>query len=410
MRARPASLGTDFHRFWLAAAASNLGDGIRLGALPLLALRLTDQAFLIGAASAATIAPWLLAPLAGVLIDRSDRRRLMVIGQFGRAVLVSVLIALIASDTLTIGVLLVIAVGLGVGEVIVDTTSQAAIPQLVEAHQLDRANARLQVATQVLDEVVGVALGALLFTHVASLPFVADAVTFVVGGVLLATLRRSLQATRAPAARGVRTDLAEGFRFLRRQPFLRNCMFGAAVSNVATNMSFAVLVVMVVRELGASEAAYGIVIAASSLGGVLAAFVAGAITQRLGRGRVLLTAPAFVLVGLVGAATAPHVAVVAAAWFVIRFGIISLSVPAVSLRQALTPDHLLGRVVASFRMVGIGAGPVGAVLGGLLTQATSVRTTNVIAAGTMALAALILVNAVRRLDPADLHPAATPVA
>lgn len=400
-----ARLGPDFHRFWLAAAASNLGDGIRVGALPLLALRATDNPALIGAVSAATIAPWVLAPLAGVLVDRADRRRLMVIGQFGRALLVGVLIALIAIDSVSIWALLAVAVGLGMGEVVVDTTSQAAIPQLVEPGLLDRANSRLQVATQLLDEVVGVALGAVLFVQVAALPFALDAVTFLLGGVLLATMRRPLQGDRRQHPRSVRADLAEGFRFLAGHAFLRNTMFAAATSNAATNMSFAVLVVLVVTEIGASEAAYGFVVAASSLGGVLAAFVAGWMSGRLGRTRVLLGAPVLVLAGLTGLAVAEHVVVVAAAWFVIRFGIISLSVPAVSLRQALTPEHLLGRVVGSFRMVGIGAAPVGAVLGGVITHATDVRTTNLVAVGVMVLATLMLVNAVRHLDP----PAAEPV-
>lgn len=396
---RRTPLGPDFRRFWLAAAASNLGDGIRLGALPLLALRLTDNPTLIGATSAATIAPWVLAPLAGVLVDRRDRRRLMVIGQLGRALLVGVLIVLIAADTLSIWALLGVAVGLGIGEVIVDTTSQAAIPQLVEPHQLDHANSRLQAAVQVLDEVVGVALGAVLFARWASLPFVVDAATFLLGGILLVSLRRPLQGERRQGARSVRADLSEGFRFLRGQPFLRNAMFGAAASNIATNMSFAVLVVLVVTELGASESAYGLVVAASALGGVLAAFVAGWLSGRLGRTKVLLAAPVCVIVGLAAVAAAGHVAVAAGAWFVIRFGIISLSVPAVSLRQAMTPEHLLGRVVASFRMVGIGAGPVGALLGGVLTHAAGVRTANVVAVGVMIVATLLLVNAVRHLSP-----------
>src|SRR5690606_20195549 len=135
----------------------------------------------------------------------------------------------------------------------------------------------------------------------------------------------------------------------------------------------------------------------SALGGVLAAFVAGWLSGRLGRTRVLLVAPVFVIAGLAVAAAAGHVAVAAAAWFVIRFRIISLSVPAVSLRQAMTPEHLLGRVVASFRMVGIGAGPVGALLGGVLTHAAGVRTANVVAVGVMIVATLLLVNAVRHL-------------
>lgn len=404
MTVRPAPLGSDFRRFWLASAASNLGDGLRLGALPLLALRSTDNPTLIAATSALTIAPWVLAPLVGVLVDRADRRRLMIGGQFGRAVLACLLVALIAADSLSIWVLLLVAVGLGVGEVIVDTTAQAAVPQLVEPHQLDRANSRLQVATQVLDEVVGVALGALLFARVAELPFAIDAVTFVAGGVVLVTLRRPLQGDRRREPRSVRADLAEGFRFLLGQPFLRNTMAAAAISNVATNMSFAVLVVLVVSELGEPESAYGVAVAVSALGGVLAALVAGWVTARLGRVRALIGGAVLVSGGMLMTALAGGVVAVSAAWFLIRFGLVSLSVPAVSLRQALTPERLLGRVVASFRMVSIGAGPVGAVFGGVLTGVADVRTANAVAVGVMAVALGLLVNAVRHLKA--VHPAA----
>jgi predicted MFS family arabinose efflux permease len=219
--------------------------------------------------------------------------------------------------------------------------------------------------------------------------------------VLLATVRRPLQGDRRQHSRSVRSDLREGFKFLLGHPFLRSTMLAAAVSNVATNMSFAVLVVLVVDELGASEAAYGLVVAASSVGGVLAAFVAGTLASRLGRVRVLIGAPLCVVAGLAAVAVAQHVVVAATAWFVIRFGIISLSVPAVSLRQAMTPERLLGRVVASFRMVGIGAGPVGALLGGVLTHASDVRTANAVAVAVMLLAVGLLVNATRHLKTSN---------
>lgn len=98
-----SSLGRDFDRFWLAAAVSNLGDGIRLGALPLLAVTLTDDARLIALVSAATMLPWLvLGPIGGVLVDRRNRRSLMVGAQLFRAALVGGLTIGIASDTVSI--------------------------------------------------------------------------------------------------------------------------------------------------------------------------------------------------------------------------------------------------------------------------------------------------------------------
>ena len=183
MRTRAGSgLGGDYWRFWAAAASSNLGDGIRLGALPLLALSLTDDARLIGGVLAITTLPWLLfGAIGGVVVDRGNRRTLMVVGQLGRSALLALLVVLILLNQATILWLYVVAFGIGTGEIIVDTASQAAIPQLVEPHQLDRANAHLIAATTGLEQIVGVTLGAVLFTVGTSLPFFVDAATFIVG-------------------------------------------------------------------------------------------------------------------------------------------------------------------------------------------------------------------------------------
>ena len=133
MSTRPP-LGADFRRFLVAAASSNLGDGIRLGALPLLALSLTDDARLIALASASTLVPWMLfGPVGGALVDRLDRRRLMVVGQLVRGLLVGGLAIAVTADVATIWWVVVVAFGLGVGEVLVDSSSQAAVPRLVPA-------------------------------------------------------------------------------------------------------------------------------------------------------------------------------------------------------------------------------------------------------------------------------------
>jgi MFS family permease len=347
------SLGPDYRRFWFAAAASNLGDGIRLGAIPLLAIRLTDDARLVAATSAVTLLPWFLfGAVGGAIVDRGDRRRLMLIGQLTRAALVGALALSVATDTATIGWLLVVGLGLGTGEVIVDSVSQAAVPRLVAADQLDLANSRLIAAVTVLEQVVGVTFGALLFAVATDLPFWVDAATFLVGAAFLASIRRPLQGERTER-NTIRNDIADGFRFLFGHRLLRSLVGAVSTINLALNVSFGVVVILVVDEFDATEGMFGIVLGVAAVGGVLGSLLAEMIIIRFGRGFVLSVSPVLLALSQVGNAVAPDVSVVAAALFVASFAVVVSNVAGQSLRQAVAPEHLLGRVVVSFRVFGM---------------------------------------------------------
>ena len=303
-----------------------------------------------------------------------------------------------------------VAFGLGAGEVIVDSASQAAVPQLVARDQLDRANGQLISAMTVLDQVVGVALGAVLFSVAAGLPFAVDAASFIIGGALLASIRRPLQGERAVVTTSVRSDIAEGMRFLLGHRLLRGLMAAVSITNLAGNVSFGVLVVLVVDDLGASQAAFGLVLAARAVGGVVGSLVAARLTARLGRRRMLVFPTAVLIVTHLINATAAAAWVVSVSLFISSFAIVCFNVPGQTIRQAATPEPLLGRVVGSWRMIGLGAAPLGAMLGGFLTEALNVRIANVVAAGIGALAWVTIVVALRHLDDAiiDPHLAASP--
>jgi MFS family permease len=395
-----APLGRDFRRFWLAASVSNLGDGIRLGALPLLALRLTSDARLIAAVSAATMAPWFfIAPLAGALVDRHDRRHLMLAGQVGRVLLALLLAILVLTDDATIWWVLIVALGIGIGEVFVDTASQAAVPQLVDPHQLEAANARLIGSTTALNDVVGVWLGAVLFAAVTELPFFVDAATFALSAAVLVTVRRPMQGERRRITR-ISSDISEGFRFLLAHRLLRRLAGTIATLNLATNISFGVYVIFVIDELGASERTFGLVMGVAATGGVLGAVVAEKITMRFGRTAVLAITPFAIAATLAVNVVAQHVAVVGATLFATMFLIVASNVPGQSLRQEVTPEHMLGRVVASFRTFGLGAAPIGALLGGVITEEFGVRTANAVASAVACAAALLMLRALREVSDA----------
>lgn len=395
-------LGRDFNRFLVAAGSSNLGDGIRLGALPLLAISLTDDARLIGLTTAATLLPWLVfGPVGGAMVDRHDRRKLMICGQVARAIAVSLLVLLIATGTASIWWVIAIAFVLGIGEVVVDSASQASIPQLVTGEHLERANGRMIAVMTVFDQVIGVALGALLFSVASSLPFAVDAATFVVGAILLATIRRPLQGARTDTTT-VRADIAEGARFLFRHPLLRGLTISAATSNFAANVSLGVFVVLIVDELDASEQSFGLILGIGALGGILGSLSAARLTVRFGRSRVLASTPLIATAAYAFNAVATHPWMPSLSFFAVSFAIVCFNVPAQSLRQAITPEPLLGRVVATFRMVGMGVAPLGALLGGFVTQATDVRIANAVASSFQFAAWLVLLVTLRQVRRSGL--------
>ncbi|MGH1504559.1 MAG: MFS transporter [Acidimicrobiales bacterium] len=404
-----APLGRDFHRFWAAAAVSNLGDGIRFVALPLLALRLTDDARLVALVSASILLPWLVfGPIGGALADRVDRRRLMLTGHLGRAVAVGGLAVAVALDQASIPMLVAAAIVLGIGELLADSSAHAAVPQLVEDHQLERANGRLIATVTVCDQLVGPMVGAAVFVVAASGPFAIDAVSFLLAAILLSTVRRPLQGPRSGPSEPFRDALVGGFRFVAGNPLLRGLAIVTPMNNFGINVSFGVLVILIRTELDASEQAFGVILALAAGGGVLGSMAAPRLVDRFGRTKVMMVAPVTFVAAYLILAAAPSPWIAAAGLLVAHLGIVGFNIPARSLRQSITPDDVLGRVTAVFQTVGYSAGMAGALLGGLITEATSAKTANLTAAGIGLVAwALLALTVARHLDAAaPTEPAA----
>jgi MFS family permease len=399
---------TEFRRFWLAAAVSNLGDGIRLAALPLLALEFTDDARLIAGVTAASFLPWILiGPLAGAVVDRQNRRTLMLVGQVGRGLAVLLLAVGVSAGWANIALLYLVALVISTGETIVDSASQAAIPQLVDTHQLERANGQLNVAENLFNDVLGVALGAVLFSSASSLPFYVDAMTFGLGALFLATIRRPLQGERT-SSNTLRADIAEGFRFLFRHPLLRGLAWSVATTNVALHMGLGVMVVLVVDEIGATRATFGTILAVGAVGGVVGSMVAGRLAELLTPRRALRFAHVPFIVASVIFAVATSAWMVSVAFGLSSFALVVYQIPSRAVRQRVTPERLLGRVVAAFRIFGLGGPVVGAPIGGVIAEAFGVRWAFATSAGVMVLAWILVLRALQHYDttPGDgsTHP------
>lgn len=392
----------------IGSGLSNLGDGIRLAALPLLAVMVTDEPVLVSGVTAATILPAVLfGPVGGVMIDRYGRRRLLVTGQLVRGIVVALFVALLLADRAGIVSVYVLALLLGVGEVVVDGAAQAAVPQLVRAPLLERANARLIRAQLVLDQMVGAAVGGVLFVAGAALPFAVDSVTFLLGAVAVGRIRQPLsprdvdEDAATPSGDEARflDELRDGFRFLRGHDLLLPMAATLGLTNTANTIGVSVLVLLVVDELGAGDATFGLVLAVGAVGGFIASLVAERVAAWIGRGPTLVGAVAVTAAANLGLALAPNVFTVAGTFAAFSFAIVVFNVPGRAVRQQVTPSHLLGRVVTSFRTIGFIGVPIGATAGGLLTDRYGVRSAFVVAAVLLVVGTAAMTRAVRHLPP-----------
>jgi MFS family permease len=368
-----------FLLYWTSATCSYLGDGVRVTALPLLAASLSSSPSQVAAVSAAASLPWLVFGLpAGVLVDRVARAPLMTLLQTVRGVVGALAVAGVLTGRIGIVALVVLAVLLGACEVIFDLASQALLPELVAAGSLQWANGRLVSAEVTAFEFVGPLLGGVLFAVTAALPFAVDAATFFASGLLLAMMLRA--ATPRAAAQPFDTarepgagQMLDGLRWFARSPLLRTLTLLTTSINLGAGGFYAVLVLFARDELALGPAGYGVLIAVSALGSL----AAGSVAEKVGSGRArqsvcLWIAPVVALCfGLVAAI--PDRLVVGGA--MVTFGlVVSLfNIVTVSLRQAITPRDMLGRVLSVHRVVCWGALPVGAVIAGAVASGPGLR-------------------------------------
>jgi MFS family permease len=414
-RPEAAGLGRDFWRLWAADGVSNLADGILKVALPLVALTYTRSPALIAGLAFAFTLPWLLFALpAGALVDRVDRRRAMISANTVRT---AALVALVATMLLSAGsiwALYAVAFCVGTAETVYDTAAQSIVPQLVPRDRLPRANGRLFAVELTANQFVGPPLAGVLVavgaTFALATPLGLWAVAL--GAILL--LRGSFRAgggAERPDHSTLRADIAEGLRFLRHHRLLRTLAAMTGAYNFATNATFAVLVLYATgpgSAMNLSKQGFGLLLATTAVGSVLGSFVAERVTNRLGRARALaLSIPGgALLVGIPAVTTNPYL--VGAGFVLGGVANIIWNVIAVSLRQQLTPDRLLGRVNSAYRLLAWGVMPVGAAAGGLLAQAVGLRAVFVVMAAVM-LAMLLGMRVVtdRRMADAERDAATT---
>lgn len=397
-------LGRDFNRFWVGSLSSNLGDGMMTIALPLVAAMLTNDPLLVSGLLVARFLPWLLFGLvAGVVVDRVDRVRLMVATNLGRAGALIALAALIATGHAGIWVLYAVMFTVMSCEVFYDLAGRAMLPDIAPAGTIDRANGRLEGGRTVGQEFAGGPLAGFLFAVMAFVPIAVNAGTYLLGALVLLGLPLAVRRSRpttleaSPSAEESATpdrrpsplaELREGFDFVFRGSSLGPIL----VFNVALNAAFmglsAVMVLLAQEHFGVPAALYGLFLASSAVGALLGAITVGRMVARLGRFRLELAL--FTVTGLCffGFALAPNAYVAVVAWTILGFATTSSNIVMLGAIQLIVPGGRLGRVMSFVQVSGTAFGPVAALLGGLLGRVELYYVP--LASGTLVLVSLAL--------------------
>jgi MFS family permease len=342
---------------------------MRTSAIPLLAASLTRNPITVGAVALATWLPWIFFALpSGVVADRVSRKRILIVADSGRTVIVLLLAVLVTLGTIDPVLLCAIAFLLGIGEVFFETASQSIVPMVVDPAALEKANSRLFSAQLIMRDFAGLALGGVLFALGHSLPFYIDAASFALGlGFVIPVRLRSIDSqVGARAGESILESLKGGIRWLNERPILWRLASVSALLNVALAATNAVLVLYALSRLRVSPAWYGVLLAGYSLGGLVGSSVATRLRRLTGTTGCLIIS--LVSMGgsyiVVAETRDPYLAVVMFA--VSGFALLLWNVLTVSLRQRITPADRLGRVNSVYRLLSWGGLSVGAPIGGWL--------------------------------------------
>ncbi|GMA30158.1 MFS transporter [Litorihabitans aurantiacus] len=420
-------LGRPFAAQLGSTSLANLGDGVLVTLVPLVALGLTSSPFQISLLAAATWLPWLLLGItAGVVIDRVDRRRAQIGALLARAVLLAVAALVVATGHLTVPVLVALVLAHGVTEVLADLGASAILPDLVPSDRLAAANGRVLGAQQVANSFLGSPLAGALLVVGAGVGFgVAAALAALAALTLALGLRGRFgrasvpdgAATSATPTTSALAEVREGLAFLVRHRALRPLVLTAGVLNMASTGYFAVFVLWVVgpgSAVGLRESHYPLLLVTLATGAVLGSLLAERAERRFGAVRTMRTTLTATVVLMLVPLVWPAGPAIAVALFVMGLLTTAGNVISMSLRQRLVPRSMLGRVGGAGRTLAYGLMPVGALLGGTVAERWSLEATFVGAvvislAACTYLAATVRPAGVARLLADAEQPAAAPV-
>ena len=381
----------DFLKLWTDETISVFGSSITQLALPLIAATVLNvSAFEFGLLTTIEFLPFILLSLpAGVWVDRLRRRPILIAGDLGRAIAIASIPVAFAFDALTIWQLYVVGFVNGCLTVFFDVAYQSYLPSVVDRDQLVEGNSKLEITRSAAQILGPGAAGILIGWLKAPFAMVLDAFSYLVSAAFLFLIRRpeppveKHDEERHGPKPSMRQEMAAGLRYVTGHRWLRSIAATTGTSNFFGNVGGAILILYLVQERGLGAEAIGFAFSVGSLGVLAGALTTSRITARVGVGRMLIaTAFGFSISGL-PVAFAPDALIwwaVAISGLLGGYCSVGWNINQVSLRQAITPPRMQGRMNATMRFIVWGTMPIGAILGGALGSLIGLQATIVIGA------------------------------
>ncbi len=364
----PQRMGHGFRWLLSSSWVSNLGDGIALAAGPLLVASQTSNPLLVALAGLLQRLPWLLFGLyAGVVADRHDRRLIVVLVDVVRAVVLGVLALTIATDAVSVAVVLVTMFVLGTAETFADITTGTLLPMIVDKPDLGVANARINVGLITLNQLAGPPLGAFLFAAGMVWPSIAQAVTFALAALLIGRLGAS-RPERSDEPSHTRSEIAEGVRWLWNHPPIRTLTLTVTFFNVTFGAAISVLVLYAAERLDAGPVAFGLLTTAGAIGGVAGSVAYPWLERNLGMANIMRCGLIIETLTHLTLATTQTLAVALAIFVVFGVHEAAWGTTVTTVRQRAVPMELQGRIGSVYMMCLMGGLVIGAAVGGVLAQ------------------------------------------
>ncbi len=395
-------LQRSFARLSVGFSFSSTGDGLLLGAVPLLAVAVNPHPLAVSAVAAADSLPWLLLALpAGAFADKFDQGPLMALANTFRAGVILLAALLIMSDHMNLVVLILVVLLNAGARAVYYSSFQAMVPSLVDEGALEHANGLLASTESAAEHLAGPIAGSWLFAVGKAIPFLADAIALPLSAFPFLKLRskEKPQIEGAPSVwEGVKLLFAD--RRLRILLAIVSCLAGLQ------GMEAGVLVLLATKEWGIRAGAYGIFLAVGALGSLFGSLAMSRLVRRFGNAWTLIGTAILSGVGYLLMASARSWHLAGPAFFLVGFAVATGSVAATSLRQRLTPQNLMGRVGGAWRGITWGAAPVGAIAAGTLATIGGLRLPLVLAGILQCAVAILLARPLLRSIRAGAGPGA----